>query len=372
MSIFDSIKTPTLIVNPTVARENIRQVAEKARRTGVRFRPHFKTHQSAAIGEWFRAEGVQAITVSSLGMAEYFARHGWRDITVAFPVNLREMARLCRLAEEIHLEVLVESPEVVRALEAALPVPVDTWIKIDAGGHRTGLAWDAPEPVRALAETIAGCTQLRFRGLLTHAAQTYAAHGPAEVTRAYLESVDRMNALCDALTAQGIAPVEVSVGDTPGTVCSPALGRVDEIRPGNFIFFDVDQLARGVCEPRQIAAAVACPVVAVHPERREAVLYGGAIHLSKDVIFETDRRNYGLVAFPQGDGWSEPIPGAYLRSLSQEHGIAVIPGPELEQLHAGDLLCVLPIHSCLTVTAMGRYLTTKGETLTTLNVENRD
>lgn len=25
---------------------------------------HFKTHQSAAIGEWFRADGVNAITVS--------------------------------------------------------------------------------------------------------------------------------------------------------------------------------------------------------------------------------------------------------------------------------------------------------------------
>jgi D-serine deaminase-like pyridoxal phosphate-dependent protein len=372
MSVFDSIQTPTLIVNPAIARENIRRMAAKAREQGVRFRPHFKTHQSAAIGEWFRAEGVQAITVSSLGMAEYFARHGWSDITVAFPANLREMQRISRLAREVHLGVLVESPEVARALDSALPAPVDAWIKVDVGGRRTGLAWDAAEPVRALAATLLASQKLHFRGLLTHAAQTYAANGPAEVTRVYLESIERMNRLRNILAISGIRGVELSVGDTPGTTCSPDLGRVDEIRPGNFVFFDVHQLDRGICPPDQIAVALACPVVALHPERREVVIYGGAIHLSKDVLIDGPKLDYGRLAFPieaPGKGWSDPIPGAYLRSLSQEHGVAVIPGPEFERIRVGELLCVLPIHSCLTVTAMGKYVTLEGEVLSTLNVE---
>ncbi len=371
MSLFASIQTPTLLINPAVARENIHRMAEKARRQGVRFRPHFKTHQSAAIGEWFRAEGVQAITVSSLSMAEYFARHGWQDITVAFSANLREMDRLIRLARETRLGVLVESPEVVRALDAALPAPVDAWIKIDAGAHRTGLAWEDPAPVRTLAETLTATRNLRLRGLLTHAGQTYSARGPADVTRIYLETVDRMNGLRDALAAGGLPGLELSVGDTPGSTCSPDLGRVDEIRPGNFVFFDVYQMEHGICAPNQIAVALACPVVALHPERREVVLYGGAIHLSKDVLIDGQKMDYGRLAFPDetpGKGWSDPIPGAYLRSLSQEHGVAVIPGPEFERIHPGDLLCVLPIHSCLTVAAMGQFLTLDGETLNTLNI----
>ncbi len=97
------INRPTLLVDEALCRRNIARMAEKARIAGVRFRPHFKTHQSAAIGEWFREAGVTAITVSSVSMARYFSGAGWSDITIAFPVNLREMEEINRLAGEIHL-----------------------------------------------------------------------------------------------------------------------------------------------------------------------------------------------------------------------------------------------------------------------------
>ena len=72
-------------------------MAYRVRQNQVRFRPHFKTHQSAAIGEWFRAEGVAAITTSSVEMATYFAEQGWNDITIAFPANVREIDQINRL-----------------------------------------------------------------------------------------------------------------------------------------------------------------------------------------------------------------------------------------------------------------------------------
>ena len=83
----------------------------KARRNNIRLRPHFKTHQSAEVGEWLREEGVQYITVSSLFMAEYFAAAGWTDITVAFPVNLLEIDRINQLTTKCTLNLLVESVE---------------------------------------------------------------------------------------------------------------------------------------------------------------------------------------------------------------------------------------------------------------------
>ena len=87
---WNAITRPTLLLDVVRARRNIARMADKARRNGVRFRPHFKTHQSAAIGAWFRAEGVACITVSSVTMARYFADQGWQDITIVFPVNVRE------------------------------------------------------------------------------------------------------------------------------------------------------------------------------------------------------------------------------------------------------------------------------------------
>ncbi len=142
----DQIKTPTLVLDQTRAQANLRRMAAKAAAQQVRFRPHFKTHQSAEIGEWFRAEGVRAITVSSMRMAAYFAAHGWDDILVAFPVNLREMEEIRTLAAQVRLGLLVESGESVERLAAELPQNVDIWLKIDSGctarvgctGHRYG------------------------------------------------------------------------------------------------------------------------------------------------------------------------------------------------------------------------------------------
>lgn len=59
MNCYDSIKKPTILIDRERAQENIRRMAEKARRGGVRFRPHFKTHQSGEAGEWFRERKEQ-------------------------------------------------------------------------------------------------------------------------------------------------------------------------------------------------------------------------------------------------------------------------------------------------------------------------
>jgi D-serine deaminase-like pyridoxal phosphate-dependent protein len=129
-------------------------MAQIAVAAGVSFRPHFKTHPSAQIGEWFREQGVKAITVSSVEMAEYFAAAGWEDILIAFTLNIRQLERIRALAQQIHLEVLVEDSNAVQAPQAIAPTRVDVWIKVDAGAHRTGLDWHEPDRIRALAAEI--------------------------------------------------------------------------------------------------------------------------------------------------------------------------------------------------------------------------
>lgn len=368
MSVFASIQKPTLLLNEAAVHANIHRMAEKALQNGVRFRPHFKTHQSAEIGEWFRPEGVRQITVSSLEMAAYFAAHGWDDILVAFPVNLREIDALNGLAARVRLSVLVESVESATFLGQNLAEPVDAWIKVDTGAHRTGLAWNQPKPLAALTHQILAAPKLRLRGLLTHAGHTYPAVGSKDVQAVYFESVARMAEARDVLVDAGARDCEISVGDTPGTVLSSDFGPVDEIRPGNFVFFDSHQLLRGVCRSQDVAVALACPIVARHAERSEVVIYGGAIHLSKDFVQDGERRVYGLAALPEGDGWGAPLEGAYVRSLSQEHGVLHVPAPDFDRLRVGELVCILPAHSCLTVQVMRAYRSlTDGRMITTLN-----
>ena len=57
------LKKPTLFLDEQKCLANIRRMKEKADRHNLVFRPHFKTHQSAGVGEWFRDLGVDKITV---------------------------------------------------------------------------------------------------------------------------------------------------------------------------------------------------------------------------------------------------------------------------------------------------------------------
>ena len=59
------ISKPTLLLDENKCRQNIERMAAKASHHGLSFRPHFKTHQSAGIGNWIRDQGVEKITVSS-------------------------------------------------------------------------------------------------------------------------------------------------------------------------------------------------------------------------------------------------------------------------------------------------------------------
>ncbi|MDZ7614896.1 MAG: hypothetical protein U5K51_15285 [Flavobacteriaceae bacterium] len=46
-----------------------------------------------------------------------------------------------------------------------------------------------------------------------------------------------------------------------------------------------------------------------------------------------------------------------LKSLSQEHGIIKVPEHLIDNYKVGDLLYILPVHSCLTADLMKNYFT---------------
>lgn len=371
MTLFPEITRPTLLLDEGRCRENIARMAAKARRLGVHFRPHFKTHQSAEIGGWFRDEGVRACTVSSVMMAQYFAAHGWEDITIAFPLNLRELPAVAELARRVpRLHLLLESVESAAALDTALDAPTAVWLKIDCGYHRTGIGWDDARLLEHTAAVVGSARHLRLHGLLSHFGDTYHARGAEEVSALYHASLAHLRQAQQTLAAHGFGALALSIGDTPSCALLDDLGGVTEMRPGNFVFYDSTQLAIGACTAAEVAVAMACPVAALHPQRGEAVLYGGAIHLSKDFHPAGDHPvSYGLPVLLGEHGWGEPLPGGWVRSLSQEHGVAVLPPVSLAQLHPGDLLGILPAHSCLALQAMRELVTLDGRRIATLLLE---
>jgi len=354
-----SIKKPTLVLNSSICHQNIRAMAATVSGNGIIFRPHFKTHQSAAIGEWFRAEGVTAITVSSVSMAHYFAAHGWKDITVAFPVNLLEIDEINQLAAKIQLNLLIESVETANFLTEKLTAECGFFIKIDTGYHRAGIAVSNIVLIEAVLRNAAS-PLLHFKGFLVHSGNAYHSKNQDELKQIQQFTTQNLLRLKKHFHPQ-FPELILSVGDTPTCSQLTVPEGINEIRPGNFVFFDVMQFGLGSCTLEEIAVAVICPVVAMHPTRQEAVIYGGSIHLSKEqtLLPPDPKALFGLAVSWDGKSWDTSCLLGKVSSLSQEHGIISLT-QEGCNLKPGDLVAVLPVHSCLTANLMRRYFTLDG------------
>jgi D-serine deaminase-like pyridoxal phosphate-dependent protein len=360
-----TLTEPTLLLDKQKCIRNIQKMVEKAKRNKITFRPHFKTHQSHEVGRWFRNEGVTKITVSSLEMAEYFAQDGWRDITVAFPVNVHEKERINRLASTISLNLLVVATETVSWLAREVNHPVNIFIEIDNGSHRTGVSPTDFPTFDSILNEIKKYSHLTFAGFLGHAGHSYKSVGVKEILKVHLESLAQFLPLKEKYKAQ-YPNLVLSPGDTPTCSVAENFEGIDEIRPGNLVFFDVMQMAIGSCSIDQVAVAMACPVVATYPERNEVVVHGGGIHFAKDFLKQPDGGvSFGKVVPNSGNGWIAQETGMYVKSLSQEHGVIHAPAAQAEKIKVGDFLTILPIHSCMTVDVMRSFVTLDGERFTT-------
>jgi len=351
---------PTFLINEAVCRKNISRMASKAQKNGLQFRPHFKTHQSAEIGEWFRQSGIKKITVSSVSMARYFADNGWDDIFIAFPVNTLEIEQINKLAEKIKLYLAVESEAAVGYLSQNLKYKTGVYLKIDTGYHRTGIAADDFSEVEKILKKIKNATNLKITGFFTHAGHSYDVKGKDELLKVHNDSLQKLVTLKRRFSKE-YPGITVSIGDTPSSSLANDFTGADELRPGNFVFYDVMQYYLGACTPEDIAVATACPVVAKHKERNEIVIYGGAVHHSLDSVTDTkNRKIYGLVVKMTKNGWSKPLSDTYVSSLSQEHGIIKAPDEVFNNINTGDIVGILPVHSCLTANLAKEYFTIDG------------
>jgi len=357
------ITRPTLLLDKEKCLKNIEIMTTKAAKNKLIFRPHFKTHQSKEIGNWFRDFGVEKITVSSVQMAQYFADAGWKDITIAFPFNQLEIDEINDLAARIKLNILIIHADSVKFLKKHLKDEVGIFIKIDCGYHRTGIAAEDYDEIYSVISMVNSVKKLKLKGLLTHSGHAYLANSIEQILIIHEYSKQKMILIKKQYQLR-FPDLIVSVGDTSTCSLADNFSGIDEIRPGNFVFYDVMQLKMQTCNSNQIAIAAACPIVAKNIERNEIAVYGGGVHLSKEFIWNEDNsRNYGLVVELNDKGWWNPLANTHVTSLSQEHGIIRVPIEKINQFKVGNVIGILPIHSCMTSNLMGKYHTLDGKIL---------
>ena len=121
----------------------------------------------------------------------------------------------------------------------------------------------------------------------------------------------------------------------------------------NFIFYDLMQYKIGSCSLADIAVVLACPVVGKNSSRNEILIYGGAIHFSEEFLqFDNGVNYYGEIIHPGDNVRSMPVENTYVSRLSQEHGIIKTTPEHFDSFNVGDIIGVLPVHSCLTANLM--------------------
>lgn len=335
------LDTPALIVDLSVLERNLERMQALADGFRVRLRPHIKTHKCPEIARMQVERGAAGITVAKVGEAEVMADAGLDDILIANQVvGSRKLDRLVRLAERVRLAVLVDSRVGVEQLDRAFRhagVPLDVLIEVDTGKRRCGLA--GLEAIRDLAAAVADGPALRLRGIETHEGHVAAdADGPGQIEARARAAAQRMVEVAGALREDGHPVEELSVGSTPAAPYTAAVDAITEMRPGTYVFNDVNQMRIGQAAPGDCALSVLATVIS-RPADGRAVLDAG----SKSIWVETARTGFELSGY-EGYGYIRGAPDARIDRLSEEHGVVEFSGDGFPGI--GDRVEIIPNHVC--------------------------
>src|SRR6187399_336595 len=107
---FDTLDTPSLLLDEAKLERNCRQMRERIQGEGVLLRPHVKTAKNVEVAQRALGAPTGAITVSTLREAEYFFDHGFHDILYAVGIVPSKVARLAGLVKRgAHISTIVDS-----------------------------------------------------------------------------------------------------------------------------------------------------------------------------------------------------------------------------------------------------------------------
>lgn len=348
------LETPALVIDLDIMERNLARVANYAREHNLRLRPHTKTHKIPALGRRQLDLGAAGLTVAKTTEAEVMLDAAPADLLIAYPVlGQTKLERLRRIAGKTRVTIALDSLDAARPL-SALGVDLGILVEVDLGLGRTGAA---PVDVPALVQEIVGLPHLDWEGLAFYPGHIKGLTGEDEAKCAQLRR--DLHDLLNMLTALRLVPRIVSGGSTPLLFHSHTFAGVNEIRPGTYIFNDLNTAAMGACSLEDCAATILTTVVS----RREGhmIIDGGSKTFSSDRL-ATGGPGFGLIP---------ALPGAVFHKMNEEHGYIDI--RECQNAPAtGERVQVLPNHICVAVNLHEQiYGVRGGEVVETWTVAGR-
>jgi D-serine deaminase-like pyridoxal phosphate-dependent protein len=354
------LPTPALVLDAPAVRRNIERLANYSASTGIKIRPHTKTHKSHFLTQLQLEAGAAGIAVAKVSEAERISDPG-QDVLLAYPpVGVSRADRLAVLAHDRTVRAAVDSLAAVTAASEAAQaagVTIGLLVDLDVGLHRTGV--ESPAAALALAQAIDKAPSLRLDGIMIYPGHIMQ---PADEQNDALERVnDLVTETIELWSRHGLASPIVSGGSTPTAYQSHLVKSLTEIRPGTYIFNDMNTVDGGYCALDDCAARVITTVIS-DAVPGQIVIDAGSKTLTSDLNGWAPDSGYGHIV---------EYPDARIHRLSEEHGHVDV--RECSKRPAvGERVTVIPNHICPCVNLRDRlWWAEPGEPLQELSVDAR-
>jgi D-serine deaminase-like pyridoxal phosphate-dependent protein len=332
------IDTPALIVDLDIMERNLRRVAEYTREHGLRLRPHTKTHKSTRIGRRQLDAGAAGLTVAKVSEGEVMIGADPPDLLIAYPIiGPAKLKRLTELARKTHVTVAIDSTIAARQLsEAARAANVEIGVlaETDVGLGRVGVT--PGQQLVQLAQCIEKLPHLKLEGITFYPGHIKDAEEAG--LRGLAQVADLLRSILDEFRAAGIELKVVSGGSTPTLFHSHEVRGLNEIRPGTYVYNDINTVRSAGCALSDCAASLLTTVVSTAVPG-QMIVDGGSKTFSSDRLANSNELTFGHVM---------EAPGARFHKMNEEHGYIDITRAE-RRFDIGDRVRIIPNHICVAV-----------------------
>ncbi len=358
MKNLNELFTPCLILDENKFSKNIERLKSIVDQKNINFRPHLKTAKCIEITKRFSETFGNRAMVSTIEEIEKLKICGINDFLYSVAIVPNKFDRIARcLSEDCKISVLVDDISIARELVdfyKQTGLKITALIELDLDGHRSGVKSNSSEQLYQIGKCLDN--EGLFRGVMSHAGESYNLSNSKDLRECARNEAEQTLLAVSILKEFSIECELVTIGSTPTTFSDYHNDKINELRAGVFVFFDLVQSGVGICRTEDIAISVLTSVISINKDIDAIIIDAGWMALSRDIGNPCHKVDYGYGQVCDING--KIIEDLIVVNVQQEHGIIKIrKGSKaiLPQIKQGDMLRILPNHACATASAYNRY-----------------
>ncbi|WP_407311443.1 alanine racemase [Desulfosporosinus sp. SB140] len=348
------LQTPAILVDLDILDYNIKRYQYLCNLNRKQLWPMVKTHKSTEIVNMQEAAGSTGFVCGTLDECESICKLGVKNIMYAYPVaSNANIQRVIELARKCHFIARIDNYDSAKILNYAAEtagVNVNYTIIIDCGLHRFGIL---PDRAKDFADSLREFKALVFKGISTHPGHVYSAAKPEDIQQYVDQETNAIKEAADVLRAAGYALELVSSGSTPTFLGSISDETINIFHPGNYVFNDCIQMSTNTAKESECALTVYTTVIS-HPSENLFICDAGAKCLG------LDQGAHGNTAL-KGYGYVKGHPELTICGLSEE--VSRFHAEGSTTLKVGDMVEIIPNHTCSTANLTSYLLGCRGDTV---------